>query len=69
MSKQEEREAIKIIGADHDIAPIISHIERTVNMMAREMRDDRNDGWVKQHYRDALKNLRDVINKELEEQK
>ena len=40
MSKQEEREAINIIGVDHDVAPIISHVQKTINMMAAEMRDD-----------------------------
>ena len=34
MSKQEEREAINIIGVDHDVAPIISHVQKTINMMA-----------------------------------
>lgn len=66
MSKQEEREAIKIIGVDHDIAPIVSHVARTINMMAAEMRDDRNDGWVQLHYRNTLRDLRDYINKQLE---
>ena len=66
MSKQEEREAIKIIGVDHDITPIVSHLQRTINMMAAEMRNNRNDGWVQLHYRNTLKELRDYINKELE---
>lgn len=42
-------------------------IRRRIEFMASEMRNDRNDGWVKQHYRDALKRLRDQINKALEE--
>lgn len=66
MSKQEEREAIKIIGVDHDITPIISHVQRTINMMAAEMRDDRNNGGVQLHYRNTLRDLRDYINKHLE---
>lgn len=48
----------------NDITDLIS---RRVEFMASEMRNDRNDGWVKQHYRDALKRLRDQINKALEE--
>lgn len=66
MSKQEEREAINIIGVDHDVTPIISHVQRTINMMVAEMRDDRNDGWVQLHYRNTLRDLRDYINKQLE---
>lgn len=39
---------------------------RRIDFMASEMRNDRNDGWVKLHYRDTLRKLRDHINKHLE---
>lgn len=38
-----------------------------IDEMAYEMRDDRNDGWVKEHYRNSLKRIRDHINKALEQ--
>lgn len=41
-------------------------LKRRIDFMAAEMRNDRNDGWVKQHYRDTLRKLRDQINKHLE---
>lgn len=41
-------------------------LRRRIDFMAAEMRNDRNDGWVKQHYRDTLRKLRDQINKHLE---
>jgi hypothetical protein len=37
-----------------------------IDAMAMEMRDDRNDGWVKGHYRNRLCNIRDYINDKLE---
>lgn len=40
---------------------------RRIDQIAYEMRDDRNDGWVKDFYRQSLKNIRDHINKALEE--
>lgn len=48
-----------------DIADSLRH---RIEFMACEMRNNRNDGWVKQHYRDTLKNLRDYINIHLEGQ-
>lgn len=45
---------------------ITNALTRRIDNMAAEMRNNRNDGWVKQHYRDTLKNLRDHINKHLE---
>ena len=45
---------------------IIDLLRRRIDFMAAEMRNDRNDGWVKQHYRDTLRKLRDQINKHLE---
>jgi hypothetical protein len=50
-----------------DIKPIYKHIMRQINDFAYEMRDDRNDGWIQEHYRTALKELRDHINKVLEQ--
>jgi hypothetical protein len=37
-----------------------------IDEMAMEMRNDRNDGWVKGHYRNRLCNIRDYINDKLE---
>lgn len=37
-----------------------------IDKMAMEMNNDQNDGWVKEHYRNTLKNIRDHINKALE---
>jgi flagellin-like hook-associated protein FlgL len=37
-----------------------------IDKMAMEMNNDQNDGWVKEHYRNTLKNIRDHINKVLE---
>lgn len=37
-----------------DTKPIINHVIRQLNDLAYEMRDDRNDGWVKKHYANAL---------------
>lgn len=39
---------------------------RKIDQIAYEMRDDRNDGWVKEFYRQSLINIRDHINKVLE---
>jgi hypothetical protein len=45
---------------------VINGLKKIVNDMAYEMRDDRNDGWVKEHYKTSLKAVRDHINKVLE---
>lgn len=37
-----------------DTKPVVNHIIRQLNELAYEMRDDRNDGWVKKHYANAL---------------
>lgn len=37
-----------------DTKPVVNQIIRQLNDMAYEMRDDRNDGWVKKHYANAL---------------
>lgn len=37
-----------------------------IDMIAMEMRDDRNDGWVKGHYRNRLQNIRQYISDKLE---
>jgi hypothetical protein len=39
---------------------------KRIDQIAYEMRDDRNDGWVKEFYRQSLINIRDHINKVLE---
>jgi hypothetical protein len=33
---------------------IASEIINKIDAMAYEMKDDRNDGWIKLHYRNAL---------------
>ena len=48
-------------------AHVIKGYLKVVDDMAYEMRDDRNDGWVKEHYRESLKSVRDYINKVLEQ--
>lgn len=48
-------------------AYVIKGYLKVVDDMAYEMRDDRNDGWVKEYYRDSLKSVRDYINKVLEQ--
>lgn len=37
-----------------------------IDRIAYEMRDDRNDGWVKEFYRQSLIDIRNHINKVLE---
>jgi hypothetical protein len=46
---------------------VISGLKKTVDDMAYEMKDERNDGWVKEHYKTSLKAVRDHINKVLEQ--
>lgn len=48
-------------------ASVIKGYLKVVDDMAYEMRDDRNDGWVKEHYRNSLKSVRDYINEVLEQ--
>jgi hypothetical protein len=45
---------------------IVVHMKHRIDFMAIEMNDDRNDGWVKEHYRNSLREIRDYINKALE---
>ena len=47
--------------------PTIEFLKRHINSLAYDMRDDRFDGWTKEHYRNCLKELRDHINKALEQ--
>ncbi len=49
------------------LANVEENVKRRIDFLASEMRDDRNDGWVKQHYKNTLKQVRDHINKALEE--
>lgn len=48
-------------------AYVIKGYLKVVDDMAYEMRNDRNDGWVKEHYKESLKSVRDYINKVLEQ--
>lgn len=47
-------------------AHVIKGYIKLVDDMAYEMKDNRNDGWVKEHYKTSLKAIRDHINKVLE---
>lgn len=40
---------------------------KKIDKIAYEMRCDRNDGWVKEFYRKSLVEIRDHINKVLEQ--
>lgn len=44
----------------------LDKVLKRIDKMAYEMINDQNDGWVKEHYRNTLKNIRDHINKVLE---
>ena len=67
MSKQEEREIAYIVrAADNSVGPVKTHTIKLINNMAYEMRNDQNDGWVKQHYREALISIKKEIDKALE---
>lgn len=56
-----KEELIKSIALERAV-----EVARIVNRMAMEMDDDRNDGWVKEHYRQSLRDICDMINKALE---
>lgn len=58
-----DQEKNRIINLTQDIDSLL---KRRIDFLSSEMRDDRNDGWVKEHYRNTLKNIRDHINKALE---
>lgn len=45
--------------------PQIELAKKMVNHFVYEMKDDRNDGYIKQYYRDRLLELRDFIDKNL----
>ena len=40
-------------------------IRRRINRLAYEMKDDRNDGWVQEHYRNTLKQIESYLKKVL----
>ena len=52
----------KITDSFQKTADVIDIIDK----IAMEMNDDRNDGWVKGHYRNRLQNIRQYINDKLE---
>lgn len=45
----------------HRLGLLLKKIDR----MVYEMKSDQNDGWVKEHHRQMLTNIRDHINKAL----
>ena len=46
----------------HKLGKLLSKIDE----MEYEMKNDRNDGWVQEHFKQSLNKLRDHINKVLE---
>ncbi len=46
--------------------PIVELMKRHVDNFAYEMQNNRYDGWVKEHYRKCLVDIRDYIDKALE---
>lgn len=55
-------EDVKLELHAHDLNKTLQRIDK----MTMEMNNDQNDGWVKEHYRNTLKSIRDHINKALE---
>lgn len=54
--------------AEHELE--INALDKTlekIDRIAYEMRSDRNDGWVKEFYRQSLIAIRNHINKVLEQ--
>jgi hypothetical protein len=45
----------------------LDQLKTEIRHLAYGMRDDRFDGWTKEYYRNCLRQLRDQINKALEE--
>jgi hypothetical protein len=45
----------------------MENIRHRIDWMKIESKNNRNDGWMKDHYRNGLRELRDYINKALEE--
>ena len=48
-----------------DTKPLINHLKHHVDEMFLEMNNDRNDGWIQEHYHNSLIEIRDYINKVL----
>lgn len=45
---------------------IVNFALRLINGIARDMNDDRHDGWVKEHYRNNLLKIKKRIDELLE---
>jgi hypothetical protein len=45
----------------------MDHIEKHISDLIYEMRDDRNDGYTKEYYRQRLQKIREIIEKALNE--
>lgn len=58
-----KEELVKSIALERSI-----EVTRIINRMVMEMNSDRNDGWVKEHYKQSLRDIRDMINKSLEKE-
>ena len=52
---------------NHKWGTKLEQLKTEINHLAYDMRDDRFDGWTKQYYRECLKELRNQINRALEE--
>lgn len=52
---------------NHKWGSKLDQLKTEIRHLAYDMRDDRFDGWTKEYYRNCLKELRDQINKALEE--
>jgi hypothetical protein len=46
--------------------PIVELIKRHVDNFQYEMQNNRHDGWIQNHYRDCLIEIREYINKALD---
>lgn len=45
--------------------PVLHLMLRQIKSMGAEMRNDRNDGWIQEAYKNILIELRDAANEEL----
>lgn len=52
---------------NHKWGTKLDRLKAEISHLAYDMRDERFDGWTKDYYRNCLKQLREQINKALEE--